>query len=759
MQTGTKTNNNRGSNIAGIIRSRYVPYWPLFLVLLTFFLTAAWLYLQYTLPQYRASATILIKDEGKGVDDSKMIESLQLISTKKTVENEIEVIRSRALMIKVVNKLNLYTTVFEQDKWRDKSAYATSPVKIEVQLPDSQFKTGKAFFTYNPATEEVIMSNQKYKLNSWVSTSLGKIRFMSTGIYADPRQVFYFTTVEPKSVMFDLIKRISVSPANKLSTVINISITDEVPSRAENILDELIVAYHNAAISDKDSLAANTLSFLQDRLALVSQELNTIEKRIEQYKSGRGAVDIGSQGKLFLETVNQNDRKASDIDMQLAVLDKVERIMQSKDNVDGVVPSALGISDPGLTQLLNKHYELVLENAKLKKVVGLNSPMLIAITDQIEQIKRGILANIQSQRGSLVAIKKNLMSANNNYEGLLQSIPQKERQLVNISRQQNIQGNIYTFLLQKREEVALSYSSIVTDNTIVDKAQSSLLPVSPNKWMAYGLSFILALLSGIGLIAGRDLITNKILYRREIESLTELPVIGEIGLEKSNKAIVIAEENKSLVAAQFRKLRGAVCFSSHFPRPKKILITSSIPGEGKSFIALNLGISLALAGKKVVVLELDTTNPFLSKALNMTANKGWAEYVTNNASSAEIIKRTPVNNNLFVIPAGEMPVNSADLIVNDKIASLITGLEAEFDYILLDAAPVTRQSDAYVLSPLCDTTLYIIRHGLTPKVVIERLDKTNKTNHLNNMVVVFNGVPSIGFSKGTYTFGYDQVYN
>jgi len=737
--------------------SHYFPYWPLFLLLLLCFFAGAWVYLRYTLPQFRASTTLLIKDESKGIDDSKMIESLHLITTKKTVENEIEVIKSRALMSTVINKLCLYAPVFTEDKWADKPAYATSPVRIELQISDSARTGGKFFFSYDVKSHQIVIQNKKYSLNNWVNTPYGFLKFTPTNVPASEEQVFYFTIVNPKSVMFTLIKKLNVS-VSKLSTVLTISITDEVPARAENILNELILAYNMAAINDKDSLAANTLSFLQERLTFVSQELNSIERRIEQYKSGKGAVDISSQGKLFLETVSVNDKKLSDINMQMAVLDQVEQYIAAKDNNGGIVPSTLGISDPVLTQLLNKHYESVLEYARLKKAVAKNNPMLTSIADQIEQIKPGILENIQSQRRSLTASKTNLSSTNDKYAGLLQSIPQKERDLVNISRQQNIQGNIYSFLLQKREEAALSYSSIVADNRLVDKAQSSLNPVSPNTALLYLLSFALAFVSGIGLIAGREFLATNILYRHEVESLTSIPVIAEISYENSNKPIVTGEGQSSFISEQFRKLRASLSATGIPEKHKKILITSSIAGEGKRFIAANLGISLALTGKKVVLVEFNASHPALSEKLNIATDRGWGNYLTGKASLEEIIRGSAEHENLFIIVAGQLPHNPSDLIMSEKMTSLLTGLDSAFDYILLDMAPVTVRSDAYVLAPYCDTTLYIIRHGYTPTEVIERLDDTNKINELKNIHIVFNGVRSRGFNGGEYTFGYDRQY-
>ncbi|MEP6725381.1 MAG: polysaccharide biosynthesis tyrosine autokinase, partial [Bacteroidota bacterium] len=409
--------------------------------------------------------------------------------------------------------------------------------------------------------------------------------------------------------------------------------------------------------------------------------------------------------------------------------------------------------------LLNKLYEAELEKEKIRKTTGENSAVMVGLTDQIEKIKPSILENIHTQRKSLEASKTDLISTNSSYTSLLQSIPQKERDLVEISRQQNIENSIYAFLLQKREEAALSNSSTVADNRIIDKAQSSLAPVSPNKKFFYIIALMGALGAGVALIAAKELFSRNILSRSEIENFSSFPIIGEIGFDKSKDPIVIREGITSLTAEQFRKLRASLGFIGIGNQQKKILVTSTIPEDGKSFITANLGLSLALAGKKVVLVEADLHHPSLSKKLGMHEEKGLSDYLTGKHQAADIIKKTAVNSNLFLIPSGTLPPNPSELLMNGKIEMLLSHLEKNYDYVLLDTTPVGAISDAYILAPLCDATLYIIRHEHTPKIAIERLDENNKINELKNMAIVFNGVRSRGFAKGSHTNNYKYTYN
>lgn len=749
-------NGSKEKNVLTQVWSRYYPYWPLFLLLLVVCTAAAWVYLRMATPLYETTASILIKDEKKGIDDSKMIESLNLITTKKIVENEIEVIKSRSLMNEVVKNLALYAPVYQDGKWNDPSAYATTPVKIEAKDPDALQKSGKIYFSFGKDSMVVIAGN-RYPLNQWVNTSFGELKFSSTGHAPSEAKPLYFKLISPKEVTLGLTNGLDASAVNKLASVITIKLKDEVPSRGEDILNGLIKAYNNAAIRDKNSLAANTLSFVDERLNIVGHGLDSIERLLQQYKSSRGAVDISQQGQLFLQNVSTNDQKVSDVNIQLAALDQVEKYVQSKDSRGGIVPSSFGISDPLLSQLLTKLYDAELQYEKLKKTTAENNPMLVSVADQIEKIKPSILENIQSQRRSLQVSKTNLFATNNSYSSLLQTIPQKERDLVEITRQQAIQGNIYSFLLQRREEAALSNSSTVSDNRLVDAAESSILPVSPKTKIIYVIAFVLAMGIGVSIVTAKELLSRKILYRSEIEDMTTFPIIGEIGFEKTTDPVVVREGDNSFIAQQFRKLRASLTYMGIGAKHKKILITSTIAGEGKSFTAINLGLTLALTGKKIVLVEMDMVHPSLSDKLGIREEKGVAAYLVGEVEPEEIIKRTEISSNLFVVPAGSLPHNPSELILSERLPALLSYLDAIFDYVIIDTAPVGALSDAYVVAPLCDATLYIIRHNHTPKIVVERLDETNKINSLKNMAIVFNGVRARGFSRD-YGYGYGYGY-
>ena len=759
MQINQKieSNNPHGDHVMGQIWSKYSPYWPLFLFFLVMGGIAARFYLKYQIPVYESTATILIKDEKKGEDDSRIIESLNLLSTKKIIENEIEVLKSKGLMMQVVKMLRLYAPISEKGKVKAISAYASCPVSIEVSNPDSLVETeDPVLFTYDSAARNVIIQNKQYSLSQWVTTPYGTLKFVpQNGTSKGP---FYFSLINPKALAFSLVSSLDVSAPNKLASVINITLRDEIPKRAEDILNELITVYDNAALSEKNKLADNTLNFLDERLGIVSHDLDSIEQKLKQYKSSTGTVDIGSQGTLFLQNVSANDQKLGEVNNQLNTLDIVENYVKSKD-ISGSIPSTVGTSDPTLPQLLNKLYEDQLQYEKLKRTMGDNNPAVLNQKAEIERIKPGILQNIQSQRENLQSSKNNLNATNNRYSSYLESIPQKERDIVEITREHNIKSSNYNFLLQKQEETKLSLLSSISPSSIIDKAQTSLAPVSPKPKLIYAGALLLAFVLAFGLVTINEMFKRTILYRKEIESYTSIPVVGEIIYEKSKDPLVIGNGKRTFIAEQFRNLRTTLPYIGLNGERKKLQVTSTVSGEGKSFIVANLGIGLALAGKKVVVLEFDLSDPTLCDKLNVTEiDKGLTDYLTGDTKPEEIVKPTTVHENLFVVAAGWLPENPSELIMSEKVPKLFDYLSGIFDYIIIDTAPVGLLSDAYVLSNYCDATLYVVRHKHTRKVSIQRLDANNKINALKNMAIVFNGIKSRGFGGNGYGYGYGYGY-
>lgn len=759
------TINEKQESLTSQFLFRFSPYWPLFILAQILFIAIAFIYIRYTTPKYQATATLIIKDQKKGYDDSKFLESLDVIGTKKIVENEVEVIQSRTIMENVVKALHLYAPVYEEGRVRDVSAYAYGPVSVQAKDADSITEAKEIYINYDSLHSSVVLIKQwKFPVNQWASTPYGVLRFVPNKNFVDKGKPFYFSLVNPKKVVGACLKNLRVTPSSRLSSFLTLSYKDDARQKAEDVLNGVINEYNRASIEEKNSLAKNTGSFVTERLDSVTKDLDSIHLKIQQFRASKDAIDISTQGRLFLENVSANDQKVNEVNMQLAALSQVQNYVVSNNHNEAIIPSTLGIDDPVLSQLLDKLYSLEIDYERLKKTTGENHPMLTSIADQINKIKPDILQSINSHRQTLQASKANLQVANGGYTSTLRSFPEKERQLLEISREEAIKNSIYSFLLNKKEETALSYASVVSDCRIIDKAQASLKPVSPRKKMVYLSSAVLALLSVIGIVFIKEGWNRTILYRDEIEAATDIPILGELTSDKSKSSpIVIGTGKRDLISEEFRKLRAVLPNFGIDKNRKKVLVTSSIPGEGKSFVAVNLAMSVALIGRKVVLVDADMNNPSLGRTLQIENEPGVSNFLSGQKDLEEIIKHTQKHENLFFVPAGDVPPNPAELLSNNKIAELLSFLEGIFDLIIIDTAPSMPVTDALILSPLCDATLYVIRHGYTPKIIVKRLDKTNKTKNLVNTAIIFNGVKARGFFKRSYGYGYgygyDYVYN
>lgn len=741
------------------IYDKYIPYWPWFLILIILFLTGAWIYLRYKSPVFETKASILIKDESKGLNPMDPLQAFDLFGTNKIVENEMEVIKSKTLMQEVVENLHLYAPLMVSGRVRTSNAYVYSPIRIEVRQPDSLKFVKEVPFEYNEARGVVMINGQTFPLNSYQKTEYGNLKFTINPDYKKPKNGeraddhYSFSLQSIKSTANSLLGQLTVSQSGNMSTVIDITFKGEVPKQNEDILNELLKVYNKAAILDKNVLAASTLKFLDERLKFVEHDLDSIEGSLQNFRSNNKLTDISAQGNIYLETVAANDKQISDINMQLAVLDQVGNYLTGKGSTGGMVPSTLGLSDPVLTQLLQKMSDLEIQYEQMKKIVPENNPAVVSILDAIDKLKPSIRENIQNQRKNLQAAKGDLTQRSDRYSSILTKIPQKERELLSINRQQIIKNNIYTFLLQKKEETSLSFASAIADSRIIDAAETSGTPVSPKKNLILLGAFLGALILGVAIIYIKDLFTRTVQSRAELEKKVSIPILGEISFDQSKSPIVITEGKRSYIAEQFRQLRTSLAYLGVDETHNKIMITSSISEEGKSFISINLGISLSLTDKKVALLELDLRKPKLSEVFNISRSIGITNYLVGKADLTEIVRPTKVAN-LFLLPSGPIPPNPSELISNGRMEVLLDALHKRFDYVIIDTAPTAPVTDAFLLSVMANVSLYVVRHNYTPKMFLTKLQKFKEEGRLKNPAVIYNGVRGKGIKK----YGYGKEY-
>ncbi|QCW98792.1 polysaccharide biosynthesis tyrosine autokinase [Aggregatimonas sangjinii] len=774
-------------NILRMLLAMFLPYWPLFALLIPVCFIGAWGYLKTTTPVYEASATLIIKDENKGVDDAKVLEAMNPFDSKKIVENELEIIKSRTIMTQVVKGLQLYAPFYEDKLYGSKEAYTTSPIAVELRNPEnivlpSGGEPLKFYFEYDSVKNSVEIDNKSYPIGEWVEGPIfGETRFeLNENKSENAERAIYYTFMNPKKLSISLLGSLEASPTDKLSTVVRLTYRDPIPQRGENILNHLIAAYNQKAISDRDELASNTLTFIDERMSEVEKELNALESSIQRFRSEKGVVDLSEQGKLYLYDVGEYDRQIARIDRQLAVLNKVQQYVISKKNQSGIVPSTLGVEDRVLSQLLEKLYDSEVEYEKLRKTTAENNPILTSLADEINKIRPSILENIRNQKNNLTTSLSSLNSNADQSASALKNIPEKERALLEIERGKEIKNELYSFLQQKREETALSYAPNGGDGRIVDLAQSSAGPVSPNSSLIYLVALVLAFGIGLGYIIFKEMLNKNVLFRSEIENAIDAPVVLELphlddvkesqkstnfitnifyrlGLRnilRSNRQTIKTKQNEAVLIHHFRQLGSSMGLYSRVFKKKKILVTSSIEGEGKSFVSTNLSFSLAQSGKKVALVDMDFLKPQTSRYFKLLNQRGVLDYLSHKAEYAKILTNSHGNKNLYIVPVGNRVDDHTQLLLNGKLEVLFKELSSDFDYVIIDSAPVNLVADVKLLAEYSDETIYVIRHGNTPLKILKHLDDSETLENLNNVSVVFNGIKQRGLVKGDYNYGY-----
>ncbi|PWG78811.1 GumC family protein [Pararcticibacter amylolyticus] len=750
---------NAGPQQSGSFRNiigEYLYHWPLFVLFLLISVTGALIYLHYATPAYTVRARLLIKDSEKGIGAETALKELNLFKSNTVVENELEVLKSRSLLNNVVQDLKLWVQYQGQDNLKYKDLYDKSPVRLTLLTPlkdlesasiEITIKDKKSFILKHKNSESLVSFNSKLRsrFGTWKldpSEHLPLYEGKKIKISINP----------PDKITDQYEKSLNVVLTNKKATVVELSIRETTPQRGKDVLNKLIEAYNSAAINDKNRVRQSTLNFIDKRLSSLTGELTSVEKNVEDFKSSRGLIDISSESKFFLENVKDIDSKLNEVNVQLEVVNGIEAYINSSQNT-GHAPATTGISDPGLVALINQLINLELKKEQLLETAPEGSPVFEALNRQISGIKHSIRENIKGIKNALVTSRKQLQNFNSNFEASIKKLPGQEREFITIKRQQSIKEELYVYLLQKREEAAVSYASTIADSRTVDQAFYGS-PDSPDKTLILGIAAIIGLLFPTGIIYGRGLLNNRILTSKEIQEATSVPVLAELAYQKSNSPVVIKDKSRRMIAEQFRSLRTNLEYIYAQKKEGRVtLLTSGMSGEGKSFVSCNLGAALAATGRKTVILELDLRSPMISNYLQLSNDVGISDYLNDKAYKEKIVKRSDINENLYIASAGSLPEFPTELLIKPQMQELIDWLSINFDEILIDTPPIRLVADAMILSKYSDVNLFVVRHGYTYKSHLDFIKQLFREQKLRNLNIVFNGINSSEQSSN-YHYGY-----
>jgi capsular exopolysaccharide synthesis family protein len=745
----------------------YLSYWKWLLMSIVFSLFVGFVYLCKKNDVYEVKTSVLIKDEEKGLSELAMLQELGFSSGQNIVDNEIQVFKSPDLIKNAIEEVD-YHISYQVDGFFDKERIhnSESPIKLrmfsDLSTPNfvvNVLPQGKNSTSYKVQVE---YKGKKYsqQIDSLPATIKmnEKLMFVLESQFLDTIRVPLYIYVSDLEMMaLRISSMLKVDPATKNSTVLNIKMTTNHRRCGEDFLTALTYHYNRQAEQDKNQIAYNTAVFIEERVKALSVELSSVEKDVEAFKMAHKITDISSEADLFLGQTGENERKLKETETQLSIIEYVETFINEEENKDKLIPN-LGITDHGLSQLINRYNESLLEKERLQDATTMTNPIYERLVTNLSNMRSGIQNSVVSVRNTLEITMANLSLAEEKTTAKIQQIPKIEREFLEIKRQQQIKETLYLFLLQKREETSLTLAATAPKAKIISQSRASLAPISPKKPLVLLIAFAIGLFLPIVYIYLRDTIRSTIQDRDYIDQNAKPAVIGEITQDDSMDTLLVRSDNKSSTVELFRSLRNSIIQRFNSTDKKVIAITSSISNEGKTFIASNLAQAFSLINKKVLLVGLDIRNPMLAHLYGIEQKDGISDYLAGEVSRVDdLICYLPEFEGLDLLPCGHIPPNPNELLSKKELDDLFANLRKQYDYIIIDTAPIGLVSDTSLVNRVVDMTLYVAREGSTTKDCIDFVNVLYDEQKLNDIQIVINGV-NMGrrgyYYRRSYYYGY-----
>lgn len=743
--------------------------WPWFIASIMICLTCAWLYLRYTTPTYNISASIIIKDEKKGGNsDTSALESMGLISSAQNIDNEITLLQSKTLIKNVVKELKLYTTYRTQGRFNSLELYNTSPILVEMSSEDVEKLTSTITLeiTLNPdrslhvksiSRGKEIHANLKQLPTSW-NTEVGNLTFAFSdeSIPKSNSSNFIIATIVPPMQVAKAYKNaLSIAPTSEATSIALLSLQNSSKQRGEDFINKLVEVYNRDANDDKNEVTEKTAEFIRERIEIINKELGNTEEEIENFKRDAGLTDLSSDTQMALTESSGYEKERVKNGTQINLVSYLAEAISKSSQEFSVLPSNVGLTDATLSGLIDRYNIQVIERNRLLRNSSETNPVIVNLDNSLRSMKANIQTTLASVQKGLLIAQSDIERQAGKYKERISNAPNQERRFISISRQQEIKAGLYLMLLQKREENAIALAATANNAKIVDEALANDAPISPKRKQIFLVAFVIGMLIPAGVIYLFSLLQFKIESPDDVEKLTSVPIVGNVPLadaKNPNGSIVVQENSNNLMAETFRGVRTSLQFMLEKDK-KVILVTSTISGEGKTFIATNLAISFALLGKKVVVVGLDIRKPGLNKVFNLSHREnGITQYLANptNNDLMTFVQPSRIVTNLSVLAGGAIPPNPTELLAREALVQAIDILKANFDYVIIDTAPIGMVTDTLIIGRVADVSLYVCRADYTHKNDYRLIEELNMDKKLPQLCTVINGMDMTKRKYGYY---------
>ncbi|GHB23686.1 GumC family protein [Mongoliitalea lutea] len=755
--------------------AKYIRYWPWYVLFVLFFVIGTYIFHRYTVDEYSVAGTIVIK--ANNTPEAKILDRSRIFSGQYNLENDILMLSSKQLAKETLAKLHFDVEYYAKTNIKEIELYDRSPIRIEVDwdhlqitdvpvqldiLTDKTFKLKPdegGFFDFNPArasgNEELF--NRVFTFGEDIQTSRAKFK-----VYLfNPGRVgetIVYVLRNPQALEDRMARSIGITLVNAMASVLEIRTTTTVVDKGRDYINALMESYLDYELREKNRNAENTLRFIEEQLGYLEDSLRRKERELQNFKVENRMINVSAEFSDILNRMNRLDEQAQELDFQLSYFASIKKYMEgkTKDYSQVIAPSVVGIPDPLLNGLIQTLVTLSQDRRKLLASVNDNHPDITKIDVQMDKVQDALVENIDNLISNTREKRELLQQDIMVYEDQFRALPEAESRYSAIFREYQLRENLYTYLLEKRAEAGIARASNVSDNAILDYAKRGTL-VFPKKQQNYIMAIALGFLIPFGFLVIRDVFDDRIKDQRGLKKHFMIPQLGIIGYSKKDTNMVVLEHPKSAVSESFRSLRSAINYLASDKESKKILVTSSVSGEGKTFTSLNLASVMALGSKKTVVVGADLRRPKLGSYFNHSEKKGLSSFLIGKVSEEDIIIPT-ANENLFFVPSGIIPPNPAELLQTEKLKQFILYLEERFDIVIFDTPPLGLVSETIDLMRLFDINLYVVRQNYTMKDHLVMINDLFNNKQVNNVYGVFNGILDSGYYYEGYNYGYGNTY-
>ena len=764
---------DESTNIRSLVE-KYLSQIKWFFISLLIFILLAFLFIRYSIPQYSVNASILIKEKEKGssFDNFSSFEDLGLFNMgNNDLENEVQILKSRRLMTQVVEELKLNIQYSFQESPYDKEIYPNFPFMLHINSSsveniNSYFrvviksKTEFELIQFNDKTLGTHVYEEKIDINLG-NDEVSDYQKISMHLTKDLHKELIGKTVIVKiypisSIVDVYMNKMGIEPVNeKQSNVLSLSLNENIVEKGMAIVNNLIEQYNADGIKDINDVAQTTTNFLDDRLILIEKELGVIETTAAQFKTNKGMINANTEANYYLQssTVTEGEMVNANTQMQLVhyMLDELNNT-----NLKDLLPGNIGLSEPSIVGMISEYNNLVLQRNRVLKSSSTKNPIIVNIDSQLQILKINLESSLNNLKSSTKIQIDALNKKQGNISSKIASAPKYEKDFNNIIRQQETKNALYLFLLQKKEESILSNAVQVNKAKIIDTAYSSGIPISPKKKLIYLASIFLGIILPIVIIYLKDLLDTKVHDENDIKRL-KIPYLGDIPLALTKNNLYINDGDNSSIAEAFRYIRTNINFMlDSKDKGKVVFVTSTQSGEGKTFASINLASSLAVSGKKTLLLALDLRAPRISKYLGLEDMLGVTNFIKNDELTVDdIIDKYTKFENLDIMNSGDIPPNPVELLMSKRVGDIFEKVKDRYEYIIVDTAPVGMVTDTIQISNYADMTIYIVKANYLDKRMLHIPQKLHKENKLPNMALLINGSDH---NKGAYGYGYGYGY-